>query len=123
MTMEFRASVLTKCAELGMTADQIADRINQVCDELEGSEKRAFDLSMLFNNPVTSAAGSVLSHAPMVAWAGPPLLGAAAGYGLAKATDIDDTTVAEIQKQEQIDELRNQRELLARKRRMYAKRP
>jgi len=121
MTLEFRAAVLTKCAEAGMTADEIADRLDSICDDMERNEKRAFDLASLLS-PVTAAAGGVLSNAPMVAWAAPPLLGAAAGYGLAKATDIDDTTVAEIQKQEQIDELRNQRELLARKRRMYAQR-
>lgn len=118
MSAEFRETFLTKCAEEGLTADQIADSINAFCDKVE---KQGFDLSLLFNNPVSSTVGNVLSTVPTAALVAPPLLGAVAGYGLAKATDIDDTTVAEIQKQEQIDELRRQRDLLARKRRMYLK--
>ena len=119
---EFRRGFLRKCAEAGLTADQIADLANDAADRLSGT-KTAFDMSMLWNNPITSgltsAAGALGSAALPVALVGPPVLGGLAGYGLAKATDMDDTSVAEVQKQETIDELRRARELLARKRPIY----
>ena len=119
---EFRRGFLRKCAEAGLTADQIAQLANAAADQLAGT-KTAFDLGMLLNNPITSglssAASSLGSAALPVALVGPPVLGGLAGYGLARATDMDDTSVAEVQKQETIDELRRAREMLARKRPVY----
>lgn len=117
-----RRGFLRKCAEAGLTTDQIADLANGAADLLSG-EKQAFDLGMLMNNPVTSGlsglASSLGSAAIPAALVGPPVLGGLAGYGLARATDMDDTSVQEVQKQEQIEELRRAREMLARKRPAY----
>lgn len=121
----FRRGFLSKCAEAGLTAAQVAELAKTAAALLRG-EKTAFDLSMLWNNPVYSGlgslAGSLGSVALPAALVGPPVLGGLAGYGLAKATDMDDTSVQEVQKQETIDELRRAREMLARKRPVYRQR-
>jgi hypothetical protein len=59
----------------------------------------------------------------MGALAGPAVLGGAAGYGMSRLTDIDDTDVDEIKKREIIDEYYRQIELLKSKRRGTYKRP
>jgi hypothetical protein len=48
--------------------------------------------------------------------AAPPIAGGLAGYGLARATDVDDTDVSEIKDREVIDEYRRQTKQLSRQR-------
>ena len=66
----------------------------------------------------TALGGAALSGVagwgiPIAALA-PPALGAAAGYGLARATDVDDTDVDEIKDTELMDEYRRQIDQLKR---------
>ena len=58
-----------------------------------------------------------------LAIAAPPILGGLAGYGAAKATDIDDVDIDEVKERELADEYRRQTEKLLRQRavRDYAK--
>lgn len=46
--------------------------------------------------------------------AAPPILGGLAGYGIAKATDVDDTDADAIKNQELVEEYRRQAERLQR---------
>lgn len=68
-------------------------------------------------------AGATLGWGIPLAVAAPPLLGGLAGFGLAKATDVDDTDVDDIKAQERIEEYKRQTARLDRQRlvRDYAK--
>lgn len=88
----FKVGFLARCAEEGLSADQIADRV-----------KAAGDKFASFLGGLGSAAGSVLSTGIPLALAAPIALGGVAGYGLSRATDIDDTDVDEIKNNELLD--------------------
>lgn len=119
----FCVGVLRKCAEHGLTADQTADVFERMTDAIGNKKTAGVDLSTLWNNPLYNMASGAISgaagYAAPLAIAAPPILGAAAGYGLAKATDFDDVSPDEIKKRELVDEYRRQREIWERKQRNY----
>lgn len=88
----FKVGFLARCAEEGLSGDQIAGRVKAAGDKFA---------SLL--SGLGSAAGSALSTGIPLALAAPIVLGGAAGYGLSRATDIDDTDVAEIKGNELLD--------------------
>lgn len=88
----FKVGFLGRCAEEGLSAEQIAERV-----------KLAGDKFASFLGGLGSAAGSVLSTGIPLAIAAPVALGGVAGYGLSRMTDIDDTDVAEIKNNELLD--------------------
>ena len=110
----FKVGFLARCAADGLSSAQITERV-----------KLAFDLPGLstLNTVIgkTMDAGQGLGNfavgwgAPAAALA-PVAVGGMAGYGLAKATDIDDTDVADIKDQEVLNEYRRQTQHLLRQR-------
>lgn len=92
----FKVGFLARCAEAGMGRDEILAAVKEAGDKVAGLLGGA-------GSAASSLAGSTLSLAVPAALLAPPLLGGAAGAGLARATDIDDTDVAEIKDHEIID--------------------
>ncbi len=111
----FKVGFLAKCAEDGLTPDQMLARVKQAHDLFE---KRAFIGDML--GSAAGAAGGLAKglagYGVPLALAAPPILGALGGYGLAKATDVDDTDVDAIKNRELVEEMRRQAEKLRRQR-------
>ena len=106
----FKVGFLARCAADGIPHDRILPLIKQAQEKFAG-------LSDLVGKGI-GLGGTVLGTAagwgiPLAAIA-PPALGAAAGYGLARATDIDDTDVDEIKDNELLGEYRRQTEQLKR---------
>ncbi len=88
----FKVGFLARCAEEGLTADQIQARVKYAADKFAG-----------FMDGLGSAAGSVMSTGIPLAGLAPIALGGVAGYGLSRMTDIDDTDVDEIKNNELLD--------------------
>lgn len=106
----FKVGFLRKCAELGMSDE-----------ETEATIKSAILGLDAVINAVGTAGSKALQIGTPLALAAPPLAGAALGYGLSRATDVDDTDVAELRQRELVDEyrrltarLRQRREMLKR---------
>ncbi len=109
----FKLGFLRRCVEEGLDRDQIAARVKQA-DGLGDIYGEAKGLGGHMINLGTGLAKGVLEYGMPLAIAAPPVLGGLAGYGLARATDIDDTDVADIRDQELIEEYRRQAEQLQR---------
>lgn len=109
----FKVGFLARCVSDGLSPDQILTRVKQAHDLLE---KKAILGNVI--NGVSGAAGSVAKglagYGIPLALLAPPALGGLAGYGLAKATDVDDTDVAEIKQRELVDEYQRQVEAMKR---------
>lgn len=125
----FKVGFLKRCADAGMDAKETLETVKTA---------KAFVKSAVLDigvkdiaGPPWRAAWDVASTGAktlgnwglMGALAGPAVLGGAAGYGMSRLTDIDDTDVDEIKKREIIDEYYRQIELLKSKRRGTYKRP
>ena len=109
----FKLGFITRCIEEGMTApDEICAFAKQAADHLDTlvaqPEKQAGRIMDVIGKALT------LSGATMAV--APPLLGATAGYGLARATDIDEDDVEEAKQQELIQEYRRHTNKLRRMR-------
>lgn len=100
----FKVGFLHRCAEAGLSRDEIRDTVKTAQDKLA---------SLLGGvaGPLASAATSI--GAPMALLA-PPLLGGAAGYALSRATDIDDTDVKDVQDRELLDTYKTESDRLRR---------
>lgn len=103
----FKIGFLAKCAEDGLTPDQMLARVKAAKDAFE---KRAFIGGLLGSaaGAVGGAAKTVAGYGIPLALAAPPILGGLAGYGLAKATDVDDTDVDDIKNRELVEEYKRQ---------------
>lgn len=88
----FKVGFLARCAEEGLSPDQIAARVKFAADKFAGLMDAAAGLGK-----------SVVGTGLPLALLAPVALGGMAGYGLSRATDIDDTDVAEIKNQELLD--------------------
>jgi hypothetical protein len=121
----FKVGFLRKCADAGLTAEETAEVVKQALHTVKTA-----DLTKLIEAPyqagldIVSNTGKSLGNLGLgAALFGPALLGGAAGYGLSRLTDVDDTDVSAIKQQELIDEYRRQTELLRGSRRGVFKRP
>lgn len=92
----FKVGFLTRCAEVGLSQAEIVQAVKTAQDKLAS-------LGSAIGNVVGSVANTATSVGVPTALIAPPVLGGLAGYGLAKATDIDDTDVKEIQDRELLD--------------------
>lgn len=120
----FKVGFLKACADKGLDMAET----HEVVKEALAAVKEA-DLQAILTKPyeatidVAANAGKTIGNAGL--WAGmvgPAVLGGLAGAGAASATDIDDTDVKVIKKQEIIDEYRRQIELLrARRKGLYTR--
>ena len=88
----FKAAFIARCADAGMGPAAMAAAADRLSDAYEKSASLTDLLTRLGG---LGAAGLVVA---------PPALGAGAGYGLAKLTDTDDTDVADVKRQEMVDE-------------------
>lgn len=107
----FKVGFLARCVEARMTPEQMLSQVKQAQVLLT---KHAFLDSIA--NGVAGMGKSLASYAIPAALIAPPVLGGLAGYGLAKATDVDDTDVDEIKNREVIDEYKRQAAKLQRQR-------
>ncbi len=88
----FKVGFLARCAEEGLSADEIAGRVKFAADKFAG-----------FLDGAAHLGGQVLSTGVPIAAIAPVALGGLAGYGLSRMTDIDDTDVDEIKNNELLD--------------------
>lgn len=109
----FKVGFLLKCAEDGLTPEQILARVR---DMRSGLTKQAV-IGGLIDRALDAGSGiakSVASYGIPAALIAPPAIGALGGYALSKATDIDDTDVSGIKNQEVVDEYKRQTDRLLR---------
>lgn len=112
----FKVGFISRCLEAGLTLEQVPGLAKQAADKLASL---AGLLGTGLSKTVDLGAGlgnAALGYGLPLALAAPPLLGGMAGYGLAKATDIDDTDIAEIKDRELLDEYKRQTQQLLRRR-------
>ncbi len=111
----FKIGFLSRCVEDRLTPDQMLDRVKRAHDLFEKTGFIGGILQHIANKGVDLGAGALSATAQYgipAAIATPPILGGLAGYGLARATDVNDTDVADIKDREVIDEYRRQAEKL-----------
>jgi len=112
----FKVGFLSRCVEDGLSLEEAHERVKVAMDKLAGLTDlpgKIVDLA----KPVLSTG---LAYGIPAAIAAPPILGGLAGYGASKLTDVDDTDVDEIKKQEVIDEYKRQIAKLDRDKRIRA---
>lgn len=88
----FKVGFLARCVEDGLDRDQMLQTVKQAADKLAG-----------FLGDIGGMASGAFHTAAPLALLAPPALGALAGAGLAKATDIDDADVDDVKDREVID--------------------
>lgn len=106
----FKVGFLARCIADGVPPSGILPLVKQAQEKFAG-------LGGLIDKGIGAAgtaAGAVAGWGVPLALLAPPALGAAAGYGLARATDIDDTDVDDVKDTELLDEYRRQTEQLNR---------
>ncbi len=106
----FKLGFLSRCVEDRVPPAQMLERAKQACDLLKQASVTGL-LGGLLNKGVDVAQGvgsAALGYGVPAAIVAPPVLGGLAGYGLARATDIDDTDVAEIKDREVLDAYQRQ---------------
>jgi len=121
---------LQKCAEAGCTPEEALQVAKTAVSQLE--KQAIFDIEKLLGYatwPVTAGIGAATEIAKPIGSAGlaaailgPPALGLAGGYGLAKLTDADDTDVEALRKKRLIEEYRLQAQRLRDRTKAYATR-
>lgn len=105
----FIASFLDRCVRDGATPAQIEGRIKLAAGLLGTVAGKALDVGKGIGE-------AAINWGLPIAGLAPPILGGAAGYGLARATDIDDTDVDDIKDREVLDEYKRQTRHLLRQR-------
>lgn len=94
----FKVGFISHCIDQGIDLSKAAGDIDDLVEKVAGLTDlpgKALDLA----KPVISNA---LGYGIPIGIAAPPILGGLAGYGIAKATDADDTDVDEIKKREKV---------------------
>jgi hypothetical protein len=112
----FKVGFIARCAEDGLRPEEIRLRVKQAAELLE---KHATFLGDMAGKVVDVGKGigtAAVDWGVPLGLAAPPILGGMAGYGLARATDIDDTDVEDIKNQEVLQEYRRQSDRLRRER-------
>jgi len=112
----FKVGFLARCVEDGLSPDEMLDRVKFAAELLE---KRAGIISTLGGKLADVGQGigsAALGYGLPLALAAPPILGGVAGYGLARATDIDDTDIDDVKDREVMDEYVRQTARLKRQR-------
>ena len=121
----FKIGFLSRCVEDQLTPDQMLMVVKRASDLLEKNAVLGVfsGLGGKMLDVGKGVAGGALNYGIPLAVAGPPIVGGLAGYGLARATDIDQTDIDEIKDREVIDAYRRETERLKRQKsvREYAK--
>lgn len=108
----FKVGFLSRCAEEGLSADETARCCKVAADLMRKQAIFGTETVGALAGKGLEALGGAAHYGIPAALVAPPLLGGLAGYGLAKATDIDDTDVEDIKNQEVMKELRLQADKL-----------
>lgn len=112
----FKIGFLTRCAALGLTQDETIELAKTAAARVKaGFLDKVWQGVKDVGNVVRTAGGVGLAGLALA----PPALGYAGGYGLGRATDIDDEDVDAIQQRELIDELLRQKARLEHRNRRY----
>jgi hypothetical protein len=101
----FKVGFLARCAEEGLGRGQVLALVKDAADKVAG-----------IIGDVAGIGKDVFSVAAPVALLAPPALGALAGAGLAKATDIDPSDVEDIKDREVIQSYHRESARLRRQR-------
>lgn len=104
----FKVGVLARCAAEGLSITETRAVVKRGMDKLAV-------LSTLLGKAMDLGRGvttTTMGWGIPAMLAAPPILGGLAGYGLARATDMDDTDVDEIKDREVLDEYQRQTEQL-----------
>ncbi len=117
----FKVGFLAKCAADGLTPDQTLAAVKSAAD-LFSKEAVVGTLLGKGIDVAKGVGGGLARFGLPLALVAPPIVGGMAGYGLAKATDIGETDVAELKDQELIDEYNRQTAAIARARAAKANR-
>lgn len=114
----FKVGFLAKCAEQGLSPEQMLARVEQATTLLKQATVTGMvgTLGSKLIDVLRGIGAGTFEYGVPVALAAPPILGGMAGYGLARATDIDDTDVGEVKDREVIDEYKRQTAKLLRQR-------
>lgn len=118
----FKVGFLARCAHdrLGPVQTQASVRAAHRLLEKYALLDKVWDLGKGLVGHGLDAGKSIAEHTlgygVPLALAAPPVLGGLAGYGLARATDIDDTDVDDVRDREVSDEYRRQTAALLRRR-------
>lgn len=108
----FKAGFLARCAVAGLSIEESRAAVKEAQAAL--TQKSAFVGSII--DAIKGLGQTALGWGIPAALAAPPIVGGLAGYGLARATDISDTDVADIKDRELMDEYSRQTEKLKRQR-------
>jgi len=114
----FKVGFLSRCVEEGLTLEEAHERVKEAMDKMGGIVGDITSIPVKALEAGKAVAAPLLSYGLPLAIAAPPILGGVAGYGLAKATDVDDQDPEEVKKQEVADEYRRQTARLLRQRAM-----
>jgi len=87
----FTIGFVRRCIADGLPIDQVAGRVKEAAEKLA-----------LFGDVIKSTTNLAKAIAP-VAFLAPPVVGGIGGYALSRATDLDDTEIDDIKKQELLD--------------------
>lgn len=115
----FKAGFLERCARDGLTPEQMLAAVGTAAAALE----KTAVLGALLGKGLdlgAHAGKTMLGYGLPAALIAPPVLGGLAGYGLAKATDVDDTDVDEIKNRELVEEYRRQADRMKRQKAVRA---
>lgn len=112
----FKIGFLSRCVEDRLSPEQMLDTVKRADDLLEKTAVLG-GLSHLAGKGVDLGKGvaqSTLGIGLPLALAVPPILGGMAGYGLARATDLDPTDIEQIKQQELVDAYKREADKLKR---------
>lgn len=112
----FKVGFLGQCAEAGMTPDEILAAVKTARDKLAGIGSVIDNISNKAWDLGKGIGSTAVGWGIPAALIGPPVVGGALGYGLARASDIDDTDVDDITDNELLDEYQRQTDKLHRQR-------
>lgn len=99
----FKAGFIAACVEQGLSLPQAHSAVKRASALLE---KKAIINSL--TNIVKPLLSGAMNVGVPLALAAPPIIGGTAGFAAAKLTDVDDTDIQEVKKQEIIDSLKRQ---------------
>jgi len=118
----FKVGFLSRCVEMGMTTDQIDQHVKQAgLGAVLGTLGKALGTvgtagTKAVGGMTEGLAKSLAGTAAPLLLAAPPVIGGLGGWGLASATDVDDTDIDEMKTKEIKEELERQTAMLQRAR-------
>ena len=106
---QFKVAFLEKCAEEGLTPDEILEKVKTAQSRVKHAEDSIFKTLMGLGGSTLTGAGTALQNVGLpLALMAPPVVGALGGRALAKLQEPTDDTVKDIQHEELMSEYRRQ---------------